>query len=105
MDIPQNINMEKTGSAYKIHVQAHNIAAHGLGDLSIKYLKVIRQPGLRDLRLNLTIATNLRLDGRYLLDVSLLGFYLLKIFALPKLWEGLGVCHVLQSWAHFFIGP
>ena len=23
----------------------------------------------------------------------------------PKLWEGLWVCHILQSWGHFFLGP
>ena len=22
-----------------------------------------------------------------------------------ELWEGQGVCHILQSWEHFFLGP
>ena len=71
MPIPQNIDMVKTGTGYNIHIQAHDLRAIGLGDLSINYLKAIQRHGHRDLRVNLTLSTNLRLEGLYSLKVFL----------------------------------
>ena len=71
MPIPQNIDMVKTGTGYNIHIQAHDLRAIGLGDLSINYLKAIQRAGHRDLRVNLTLSTNLRLEGLYNLKVFL----------------------------------
>ena len=72
MPIPQNIDMVKTGTGYNIHIQAHDLRAIGLGDLSINYLKAIQRTGHRDLRVNLTLCTNLRLEGLYSLKVFLI---------------------------------
>ena len=72
MPIPQNIDMVKSGTGYNIHIQAHDLKAVGLGDLSINYLKAIQRTGHRDLRVNLTLCTNLRLEGLYSLKVFLI---------------------------------
>lgn len=69
MPIKKGIDVEKKGSAYQIHLQADGIKAHGLGDLKINYLRATRRFGLKNLRVNITISTDLRLDGRYKLKV------------------------------------
>ena len=74
MPIPQNIDMVKSGTGYNIHIQAHDLKAIGLGDLSINYLKAIQRAGHRDLRVNLTLSTNLRLEGLYSLKVCISNF-------------------------------
>ena len=74
MPINEKIDVKKSGTGYEVRLRAHNILAHGFGDLKINYLRVARRFGLKDLLVNLTIATDLRLDGRYILDVrSLFG--------------------------------
>lgn len=69
MPIKKGIDVEKKGSAYQIHLQADGIKAHGLGDLKINYLRATRRFGLKNLRVNITISTDLRLEGRYKLKV------------------------------------
>ena len=71
MNIPQNVDMEKSGTAYKIHIKAFDMKVHGLGNLSIKYLKAIRRYGLKDLRLNITLESELTLNGKYQLNVKI----------------------------------
>ena len=71
MPINEKIDVKKSGTGYEVRLRAHNILAHGFGDLKIDYLRVARRFGLKDLLVNVTIATDLRLDGRYILDVSL----------------------------------
>ena len=70
MPITESIDLTKKGSAYEIRLKAHDMLAHGLGELKINYLRVGRQFGLRDIRVNVTISTDLRLDGRYDLEVG-----------------------------------
>ena len=62
--------MKKSGTGYDVRLRAHNILAHGFGDMKLNYLRVARKFGLKDLLVNVTIATDLRLDGRYILEVS-----------------------------------
>ena len=69
MPIKKGIDVTKSSSAYQIRLKADNIKAHGLGNLEINYLRVTRRFGLKDLRANITISTDLRLDGRYNLKV------------------------------------
>ena len=69
MPIKSGIDVTKSGSAYQIRLKADGIKAHGLGNLQINYLRVTRRFGLKDLRANITISTDLRLDGRYNLKV------------------------------------
>ena len=70
MPIKEGIDVIKSGSAYKIHLMANDIKAHGLGDLRMNYLRVVRRFGLKDLRVNVTVSTSLKLDGKYDLSVS-----------------------------------
>lgn len=69
MKVKGGINVKKSGSAYDIHLKAEDMKAHGLGNLKINYLSVVRRFGLKDLRVNVTISTDLKLDGRYDLQV------------------------------------
>jgi hypothetical protein len=70
MSITENIDVKKSGSGYDIRLKTQQMQAHGLGDLKINYLRVGRQFGLKDLKLNLTISTDIKLDGRYELEVN-----------------------------------
>ena len=45
------------------------MVARGLGELKINYLRVSRQFGLKDIQVNVTVSTDLTLDGRYTLQV------------------------------------
>ena len=54
---------------YQIRLLANEIKAHGLGNLEINYLRVTRRFGLKDLRANITISTDLKLEGKYNLKV------------------------------------
>ena len=67
--VKDGIDVEKSGTAYNIHLKADKIQAHGLGDLRINYLRAARRFGLKDLRVNVTISTDLKLEGQYKLEV------------------------------------
>jgi len=90
--------LRKKGSAYQIHLQADGIKAHGLGDLKINYLRATRRFGLKNLRVNITISTDLRLDGRYKLKGKALSF-------IPVEGDGVFVIKIktLKFYAHTFL--
>lgn len=68
--VKEKLDVKEAGAGYDIELKAHHILAHGMGDLKINYLRVARHFGLKDLLLNVTLSTGLRLDGRYILKVK-----------------------------------
>ena len=62
--------MKKNVIGYDLRLKAHDVLAHGFGDMKLNYLRVARKFELKDLVVKATIATDLKFDGNYILGVS-----------------------------------